>query len=1060
MKKNSFITLFILVTLTMSIKAQTFFAPTCPSNLVYLHTSPIKVYNPALPISATNPSNTPVSTGGGGLALMPNLNAATPNPTFYTIISGNVAWWNGTAWVNTGHAIGNTSAVNLGGCGCYLYSLVGGTGQVYVYNGTGPGTLLTTLTGFSGGGPYDIVTDANCNFYILKTTNPQSLTMYSPTGSVVSTYSMTGMPSTSAGGGFAIIGNQVFVHNSSGFFTGNISGSVISFTNNTAVAGQMSAGDYASCPTGALVASYTAVAVTNGTLGCSTTSVNLTASTNLTPVNSYSWTGPGLTGPTNASVAIATAPGVYSCTISKTVCPVASTVVTTTVTSNGTIISPTLSVTNTITCANPTATITVSPGPPGYTYTWTGSGIVSGNSTATITVNQGGTYTVAVANATNACQGTQTVSVATNTTPPIVTASPTSTTICAGQSTGLTASGAVSYLWNTSATTSVISVNPSSTTTYTVGGMAANGCTNTAVATVSVIPLPNPTANSNSPICAGANLFLNVTAGATYSWSGPASFGSTVQSPTITSAATSASGTYTVTVMVGVCTGSTTINVTVNPLPTPSASNSGPVCEGNGLSFNGNGGISYSWNGPNGFVSNSQTPGISAPSVSNSGTYTLVVTDANGCTNFTTTSAVVNPLPAISITGATVCANTTINLTATGGTTYNWTGPAGFTSSAQNPSIPNASPNMAGVYSVTVTDVNNCSSTTNTAVIVNPIPTPSATNNGPICHGNNLILGANGGITYSWVGPNGYSSTGATPVINNATSNMSGAYTVTAVDNIGCTATAVTNVLINPLPQPVISSDKNNGCVPLCVNFSVSNAASMTSIVWSVNGGNGANGGTYSNCFDASGIYTVSASVTDAIGCSNTTTYLINAYPVPVADFIFAPIKPIINKDEVTFTDATHNATITSWSWYFYSNASYTSSQQNPTFYYPEAGTYPVTLVVKSDHGCIDTITKAIVVGEDFGIYVPNAFTPNGDGTNDTFQPKGFGIKDYELDIFDRWGERIYHTKIFEAGWDGKHHRGLDYGTFCKDDIYIWKIKVVNVFGEAKYYTGHVTLIK
>ncbi|HRD40555.1 MAG TPA: gliding motility-associated C-terminal domain-containing protein, partial [Bacteroidia bacterium] len=113
-----------------------------------------------------------------------------------------------------------------------------------------------------------------------------------------------------------------------------------------------------------------------------------------------------------------------------------------------------------------------------------------------------------------------------------------------------------------------------------------------------------------------------------------------------------------------------------------------------------------------------------------------------------------------------------------------------------------------------------------------------------------------------------------------------------------------------------------------------------------------------------------------------------------------------------------HNATITAWNWYFYSNATNTSNMQHPTFYYPEAGTYPVTLVVKSDKGCIDTITKIIVVGEDFGIYIPNAFTPNGDGLNDFFQPKGFGIKDYELEIFDRWGERIFNTKVFEEGWD------------------------------------------
>lgn len=1034
--------------------------PSCPSNLVYLHTSPVKVYNPALPISATNPSNTPVTTGGGGLALMPNLNAATPNPTFYTIISGNVAWWNGTTWVNTGHAIGNTAAVNLGGCGCYLYSLVGSSGQVWVYNGTGPGTLLTTLTGFSGGGPYDIVTDANCNFYILKTTNPQALTMYSPTGSVVATYNMTGMPSTSAGGGFAIIGNQVFVHNSNGFFSGNITGSTISFTNVAGVAGQMGGGDYASCPTGALVTSYTANAVVTGTLGCSTTSVTLTANTNLTPVNSYSWTGPGLTGPTNASVAIGTAPGVYSCTISKTVCPVASTVVTATVVSNGTVISPTISLTNTLTCASPTASLSVNPGPPGYTYTWTGPGITSGNGTATVAINQGGTYTVAVANATNTCQGSQTLSVPTDTTPPTVSSTPSGTNICFGQSTSLTASGAVSYLWSTAATTSVINVTPNTTTTYTVVGMAANGCTNTSVSTVTVIPLPVPVATNNGPLCVGANLQLNVNAGSTWAWAGPNGFINMTQNPNIPAVTINEAGVYTVIATVGSCTGIATTSVTINALPLPTASNNGPVCEGVGLTFNGSGGVFYNWSGPSGFVSNSQTPGILAPSITNSGTYTLTVTDANGCTNFTTTTAVVNPLPAISISASTVCANQTINLGATGGTIYNWSGPGGFTSSSQNPSIPNANPSMGGVYSVTVTDVNNCSSTSNTVVVVNPIPTPNANNNSPVCTGQSFALSATGGLTYSWVGPNGFASTAQNPLVNTSTSNMSGTYSVTVFDNIGCPATAVTTVTVNPLPNPSIIANNTFGCAPLCATFTVQNSTALQSVVWSVNGGNGANGNTYENCFNAAGLFTVTAGVTDINGCSNTTAYLVDVYPIPVADFNFAPIKPIVNHDEVTFTDASHSASITAWNWYFYSNATNTSNLQHPTFYYPEAGTYPITLVVKSDKGCVDTITKIIVVGEDFGIYIPNAFTPNGDGLNDFFQPKGFGIKDYELEIFDRWGERIFNTKVFEEGWDGKYHRGIDYGKFCKDDAYVWKIKVVNVFGEAKYYTGHVTLIK
>lgn len=988
------------------------------------------------------------------MCLSPNLNAATPNPTFYTVMGGNMAWWNGTTWVNTGHSMPN---VNLGAGGGNIYSLNGGTGSVYVYNGTGNSTLLTTVGSFGGGGPYDIATDCLGNWTLIKCTTPQWMNTYSPTGALLCTYSLSGMPSTSAGGGFAIVNNVVYVRNTSGFFAANITAS--STLNFTLVSTTIThPGDFAQCPN---CPSLPATAVTNGTMGCGTPTVNVVATTTASPVT-YSWTGPGLTGPTNASVAVANAPGTYSCTISMGGCPPMSTVVTTTVTSNGTVINPSLTVSNTITCANPNSTITVTPGPPGYTYTWTGPGITGGAGTATITVNQTGTYSVAVASTTNSCQGSQSVSVVSNTTAPIVTSTPTGTSICFGQSTGFTAAGASTYTWNTGATTAAISVTPNITTSYTVVGTnAVNGCTNSAVSTVTVIPLPTPNANSNSPICVGATLNLNGSGGTTYLWNGPNSFMSVTQNPSIPNVTLAEAGIYTLTAISGACTGTTTTSVTINPLPVPTATNSGPVCEGVGINFTGTGGVFYSWTGPAGFVSNSATPGILVPSIANSGAYIVTVTDANGCMNTATTTAVINPLPAISISGSTVCANQTINLGASGGTNYNWTGPNGFSSTLQNPTIPNCTPSMAGTYSVIVTDANNCSSSSSTVVVINPIPTPSANNNGPICTGQTFILGATGGVTYQWNGPNGFTSTGQSPVITPATTGMSGTYTVTAFDNIGCSATAITSAIINPLPNPTISSGKNYGCVPFCVSFTVSNSTSIQNVQWSVNGGSGANGNTYDQCFSSSGIYTVTADVTDANGCKNSTTYLVDAYPVPVADFNFSPIKPIINNDDVTFTDATYNATIQSWNWYFYGNASATSNVQNPVFYYPEAGTYPVTLVVKSDKGCIDTLTKIIVIGEDFGIYVPNAFTPNGDGLNDTFFPKGFGIVKYQLQIFDRWGERIYETKEFNAGWDGTHHgKGINYGKICEDGVYTWLINVTNVFGKAHELKGHVTLIK
>ena len=189
---------------------------------------------------------------------------------------------------------------------------------------------------------------------------------------------------------------------------------------------------------------------------------------------------------------------------------------------------------------------------------------------------------------------------------------------------------------------------------------------------------------------------------------------------------------------------------------------------------------------------------------------------------------------------------------------------------------------------------------------------------------------------------------------------------------------------------------------------------------------------------------------------------LIDIYPQPVADFNHAPIKPILNIDqEVTFTDASYGTPIVSWNWYFMNTAQYTSVLQNPTFNYTEPGTYVVALVVKSDRGCTDTLLRELVVGEDYGLYVPNAFTPNGDGLNDIFQPKGFGIVKYEINIFDRWGEKVFSTKTFEEGWNGtkQSKNDIKYGTI-EEGTYSWLINVTNVFGKSHELTGNVTLIK
>jgi gliding motility-associated-like protein len=254
----------------------------------------------------------------------------------------------------------------------------------------------------------------------------------------------------------------------------------------------------------------------------------------------------------------------------------------------------------------------------------------------------------------------------------------------------------------------------------------------------------------------------------------------------------------------------------------------------------------------------------------------------------------------------------------------------------------------------------------------------------------------------------------------------------------------------------------NKGCTPLCPQFVCLNSTSITSCSFNLGNGEIINNDTANTCYTKSGTYTITAAVVDENGCANSTSYTVTADPVPVADFNFAPVRPVINgESDVYFTDASHGGTITAWSWFFMNTAQHTSTSQHPNFMYEEPGDYVVALVVKNNRGCTDTILKPIHIYEDYGLYVPNVFTPNGDGLNDVFQPKGFGITKYELEIFDRWGELLFSTKEFTEGWDGTRQKKKDvaYGVLA-EGVYAWRITLTNVFGEAKEFTGHVSLIR
>ncbi len=409
----------------------------------------------------------------------------------------------------------------------------------------------------------------------------------------------------------------------------------------------------------------------------------------------------------------------------------------------------------------------------------------------------------------------------------------------------------------------------------------------------------------------------------------------------------------------------------------------------------------------------------------------------------------------MSVASSSVCIQQAINLNAnSAASTFLWSGPNGFNSAAQHITFSTASFSLAGAYTLTVTSAQGCTNTAVATVSVYAPPIPTLSSNSPVCIKGLLSFTGGGGNAYSYSGPNGFTSDLQNPSINNVSGAASGIYTLIA-RNSGCSASVTHSVTIfGSYIGPVLASD-NEKCVPFSSTFSINTfGAPASNASLSVNEqlfvGNPVN---YS--LSTAGNYTIRSTFKDTNGCVSSSTLLVTAYPKPEADFIFSPAKPIENTDQVIFTNTSTGINQTHWNWFFTDNHGFRSSNQNTIYLFENSGTYPIAMVVKNVWGCSDTVVKAVTIGNEYCLYVPNVFKPDGDGLNDIFFPLGTGITKYELNIFDRWGELLFTSQDFSKGWDGTFK-----SLACKADTYIWKIKVNDPEGRTKEYVGHVTLYR
>jgi gliding motility-associated-like protein len=334
-----------------------------------------------------------------------------------------------------------------------------------------------------------------------------------------------------------------------------------------------------------------------------------------------------------------------------------------------------------------------------------------------------------------------------------------------------------------------------------------------------------------------------------------------------------------------------------------------------------------------------------------------------------------------------------------------------------------------------------------------------------ICIGDSTVLTVNatGGTpnyVFNWY-PNGITQTPplqGTPItVKPSTTTL---YLVDVTDARNCRSISDTiKVVVHPLPTAAFVVDEAIACQGMCVQFTdISLISSTTNDViskWFWYYGDDTFESVFnpSHCYPNAGSYSVRMIAETNYGCRDTVIVpnAILAHPNPVPEFTAGPQATTILEPEISFSPVLVEGNL--YQWYFGDGTN--SNQLSPVHLYGDTGTYCVTLVQTSIHGCIDSTINCVRIDPDVTLYVPKAFTPNGDNVNDSFYAIGEYLSDYSMVIFDRWGQSVFSGATLTDKWDGKlNGKDLAQGT------YTWYIKATDSLGKKIRRNGIVVLIR
>lgn len=448
--------------------------------------------------------------------------------------------------------------------------------------------------------------------------------------------------------------------------------------------------------------------------------------------------------------------------------------------------------------------------------------------------------------------------------------------------------------------------------------------------------------------------------------------------------------------------------------------------------------------------------------------YFVSSTDANGCPG-DTASVLIKVRPALGVELPeidTICPYDTIDITAqgTGGDsiyTYSWsTGGFGPTATV--------SPDEPFWYYITVSDYCGTPEYSDSVFVqvggYSPIKATIRVEDDSICVGENVYLIASGRGGFK--GPDEFRFKWGTPgwdgnSIQFTKPLTTTQYTLTITDL--CLSEAGYDTLtvhVGAPETPVIEADPTKACANASVTLSIDTVKPNYRYDWSLGDGNAAYNAQekkITHKYDTPGCYDVSLAVTTDFGCysERTVDCLIQILEAPVAAFSVTPEKATTLEPFVAFEDQSKGAENIAW---FLDEKDW-GDQHIFKHEFIDTGNYEVQLVAITKDGCTDTVTRWVNHSAATTIYIPGSFSPNGDGLNDKFLVVGEDIDpaNFEMEVFDRWGNTVFYSKNQDHGWDGKM---VANGAFVPAGSYAYIVRYIDRFGEPKKITGHVVISK